>query len=128
MTAKLRITYAVSFVLLLFIEISIALWVRDDFVRPYMGDVLVTVLLCCLVRILFVRKPRLLPVYVFIFSVLSEAAQYFDAVAWLGLADNRLLSTMMGRTFSWADLICYAVGCLLFFVFEKTAVRRIVFG
>ena len=43
---KQRITYAAIFAVLLLIEIGIGLFVHDDFLRPYVGDVLVTVLLC----------------------------------------------------------------------------------
>ncbi len=111
---KLRITYAILFGILLLTETLIALFVRDRFIRPYIGDVLVAVLLGCLCRILFPKGVKLLPLYVFLFAVAVEVAQYFDIVSLLGLADNRLLSTLVGRTFSHEDLFCYAVGCLLF--------------
>ncbi len=104
--------------MLLLTEILIALFVRDDFVRPYVGDVLVTVLICCFLRIFFPCGVKALPVYVFIFAAAVEVLQYFDVVKLLGLESNRLLSTIIGRTFSFADLICYAVGCLLFFIVE----------
>lgn len=75
MTKKLRTTYAVIFGVLLLTEIIIALFVHDNFVRPYIGDVLVTVLLCCLCRIVIPKGVPLLPLYVFIFAALVETAQ-----------------------------------------------------
>lgn len=114
MKHRLRGLYALLFCLLLAIEVCIALFVRDAFVRPYVGDVLVTLLLCCLVRTVFVERPRLLPLWVFLFAAAVEVGQYFDVVALLGLADSRFFSVLLGRTFSLADLVCYAVGCLLF--------------
>lgn len=119
MTKKLRTTYAVIFGVLLLTEIIIALFVHDNFVRPYIGDVLVTVLLCCLCRIVIPKGVPLLPLYVFIFAALVETAQYFDVVKLLSLENNAFISTIIGRTFSFIDLLCYAVGCLLFAATES---------
>lgn len=107
-----RILYGSIFCGLLAAEFCIALFVNDSFIRPYVGDVLVTFLLCCLCRVIIPCQVRLLPLFVFVFSALVEIGQYFDMVALLGLADNRLLSVLLGRTFSWLDLLCYAVGCI----------------
>ena len=41
---KRRGIYAIAFVLLLVTEVLIALFVRDRFIRPYGGDILVTVI------------------------------------------------------------------------------------
>lgn len=116
---KARLTYAALFSVILLFEVLIALFVRDDFVRPYVGDMLVTLLICCFVRIFFPTGVKLLPIYVFIFASAVEAGQYFDMVKLLGLENNTFLSVLLGRTFSLADIMCYAVGCLAFFGLEK---------
>jgi len=107
-----RLIYLLIFCGLLVTEIVIALFVNDAFVRPYVGDMLVTLLLCCLCRVILPDKVRLLPVYVFVFAAYVEIGQYFDLVALLGLTDNKIISIALGRTFSWMDLVCYAVGCV----------------
>ena len=48
---KKRIFYIISFLVIFCIEVFIALYVRDSFVRPYMGDALVVVLVYSFVRI-----------------------------------------------------------------------------
>ena len=106
-----RILYGSIFCGLLATEVCIALFVNDSFIRPYVGDMLVTLLLCCLCRVIIPNKVCLLPLYVFAFAACVEFSQYFDLVSLLGLGDNRFLSVLMGRTFSWLDLLCYAVGC-----------------
>jgi len=113
-----RLIYAAVFLLLLITEVIIALFVRDAFLRPYGGDILVTVLLCTLVRILFPKGIKLLPLYVFIFSVLVEFAQHINIVKLLGLSDIAFFRIIVGTSFSWIDIICYGAGCILFFVFE----------
>lgn len=121
---KQRITYAAVFVIIFLIELYIALYVHDDFVRPYIGDVFVTALICCFCRIFFPKGVKLLPLYVLIFSFLVEAAQYFNVVTLLGLQDNALACTIIGTSFSHIDLVCYAVGCLAFWVAEL-AIKRL---
>lgn len=119
-----RLTYLLIFFGLLAAEIVIALFVNDAFVRPYVGDMLATLLLCCLCRVIVPCKVRLLPVYVFIFAACVEFGQYFDLVALLGLADNRIISIALGRTFSWMDLVCYAIGCVAAFLIDQIVIRR----
>jgi len=123
MLQKRRILYAVLFGILLLTEIYIALYVRDAFVRPYVGDVLVTMLLGCLVRVLFPTGVRLLAVYTLAFATAVEFLQYIDIVKVLGWENSAFLSTIIGRSFSVWDLVCYAVGCLLFFGIEQLVER-----
>ena len=119
-----RLTYLLIFFGLLSTEIVIALFVNDAFIRPYVGDMLVTLLICCLCRLIIPANVSLLPVYVFIFAAVVEIGQYFDLVALLGLTDNRIISIALGRTFSWMDLVCYAVGCVAAFLVDKIIIRR----
>ena len=117
---RLRLGYGLAALLILVAEVLIALFVRDRFIRPYGGDILVTVLLCCLWRIVSPQKPKLMPLYVFLFALCVEIGQYFDFVTLLGLGDNRFFSILLGSTFSFADIICYGIGCILFTAIEYT--------
>lgn len=114
-----RAVYALSFFVILIIEILIALYVRDSFIRPYGGDILVTILICCFMRMIFPEKIPLLPVWVFLFAVFVEVLQYFDIVSLLGLGDIKFFVVLIGNSFSFADIICYAIGCMLFYLREK---------
>ena len=116
--------YLALFAGLLIAEILIALFVRDRFVRPYVGDALVTVLICALCRVISPQRPRLLALYVFLFAAAVEIGQYFDYAALLGLAESRFFSALLGRTFSFTDLICYAAGCVAFAAAELLARRK----
>lgn len=118
-----RAAYAVSFAVILVIEILIALFVRDSFIRPYGGDILVTILICCFVRMIFMEKIPLLPLWVFLFAVTVEVLQYFDIVSILGLGDIKFFVILIGNSFSFVDIICYAVGCVLFYLREKLNIK-----
>jgi len=119
MKKKLRITYLIIFLLILAAEIIIGLFVNDRFVRPYIGDVLVVMLICAFLRVFIPDKIKLLPLFTAAFATLVEVLQYFDFVSLLGLADNRFFSVVLGRTFDFKDIICYTVGGLLFFAAER---------
>lgn len=122
--SKNRLGYFVATVLLLGIEVLIALFVHDAFVRPYVGDILVVIVIYTFVRIFVPEKVRLLPVYVFLFAAVVEGLQAVHIVELMGLADNRFFSILVGSTFDVKDIICYAVGCVLLggyeFLYKKT--------
>ena len=88
-TIKPRLYYTAAFLVILALEVYIALFVRDSFIRPYGGDVLVTVLLCCFGRILFFDRIKLMPLWVLLFAVGVEVGQYFDFVTLMGLGNIR---------------------------------------
>lgn len=116
---KKRISYALIALGLLAVEVLIALFVHDKFIRPYIGDVLVTVLICTFLRIFIPKGVKLLPLYVFIFAASVEVMQYFNIVEVLGLADNRFFSILIGSVFDVKDIVCYGVGCVAVYLAEK---------
>ena len=105
---KKRIFYIISFLVIFCIEVLIALYVRDNFVRPYIGDVLVVVLVYSFVRIFLPTGIPRMPFYVFLFQLVET----------LGIT-NRAAKIILGSTFDWKDIACYAVGCVLIFLFER---------
>lgn len=121
---KRRIGYAAATVLLIVTEVMIALYVHDDFVRPYVGDMLVVIAVYCAVRIVIPVKCKLLPLYVFIFAGGVELLQYFDLVGELGLENNVFLKTLLGSVFDVKDIACYAVGCIALGIYEVIIRRR----
>lgn len=123
MRTKIRLCYTAAFLLLLITEVCIALFVHDRIVRPYIGDVLVTVLICCFCRIFVPEGWPWLPAAVFLFAVAVEVGQYFDIVSLLGLAHIRFFRILIGTSFSCIDLFCYLAGCVLFMLCERLSGR-----
>lgn len=115
---KLRLAYAVSALLLIIIETLIALFVHDNFVRPYLGDALVVIAVYCAIRIIVPTGCKLLPLFVFIFAACVEVLQYFDIVALLGFENNLFMKTLIGSSFDVKDIACYAAGCCVLAVYE----------
>jgi hypothetical protein len=115
MTPKFRFSLRafLLFAALLGVEVLIALFVRDGWIRGFLGDVLVVAVLFYLLRSFVPVKPLPLALGVFLFACAVEVAQAFDFVTRLGFEDNRLVRTALGSTFDVLDLPAYALGALL---------------
>lgn len=120
-----RLCYVITTLVLLVIEVLIALFVHDNFVRPYIGDVLVVIVIYTFVRIFIPEKCRLLPLWIFVFAVFVEVLQLFGIVRLLGLSNNRFMSVLIGGTFDWKDVACYAVGCGVLALYEGFLTKRL---
>ena len=114
-----RIFYLTATLILLIIEVLIALYVHDNFIRPYVGDAIVVIVIYTFVRIFVPEKCILLPLYVFLFAVVVEILQGIHIVNILGVADNRFLRTLIGDSFDIKDILCYGVGCILLWLYES---------
>lgn len=124
---KKRFHNFLLFIFLLAIEVLIALYVHDTFVRPYLGDVLVVVVLYFFVRIWLPESPAQsgwLPGIIFLFAAAVEALQYFHLVEILGVENNPFLRTVLGATFDIKDIVCYGAGCVLLWICERTFCKR----
>ena len=102
--------YLVAFIALFLIEMVIAIFVHDDFVRPLVGDILVVVLIYCLLRSFWKIPPTRLCLEILIFAYGIEIGQYFHLADVLGLGNNVLARIVIGSTFDWKDLGAYAIG------------------
>lgn len=106
-------------IILFIIEVLIALYVRDNFVRPYVGDYLVVMLIYCAVRT-FIKAPVIkIAIGVLLFSYLIEVLQYFRLVDILGLQDNSLAKTIIGYGFEWKDILAYTLGIVTVLILER---------
>lgn len=105
-------------ILLFIVEVLIAMYVRG-FVRNYVGDVLVVILIYSFFRSFYRGMQYKLPVYVFLFALLIEIGQACHLVERLSLAPGSVMSIVIGTSFSWWDIVCYAVGGAVCFLFES---------
>ncbi|WP_295337661.1 DUF2809 domain-containing protein [Flavobacterium sp.] len=112
-------TYFLLTVLLFLIEVSIALFVNDNFIRPYFGDVLVVILIYCFLKSFFKWSVLNTCIAVLLFAFSVETLQYFTIVEKLQLQDNGLAKTVIGTSFAWEDILAYSVGTAMVIVAEK---------
>ncbi len=104
---------------LLGVEISIALYVNDRFVRPYVGDFLVVILIYYFAKA-FVAAPfwRLFWAVLF-FAYFVELAQYLQLLRFLGWQNSPVARVVMGVAFEWGDMLAYTLGMLAVAAFER---------
>jgi hypothetical protein len=105
--------YALAATFVLLIEVAIALWVRDDFVRPYVGDVLAVILVYLALRA--VSTLRIVPAALIALAVgiSVEIGQAADLLGILGLSHHRIAAVVLGTSFSIGDLFCYGAGAAI---------------
>jgi len=112
-----RLFYGIAFAVLVIIEFIIGIFVHDGFIRPYLGDIIVVIAIYAFVRIIIPEKYVLLPLIIFVFSVIVELLQGIHIVDIIGI-QNHLLRVLIGTSFDWKDILCYAVGCLILGIYE----------
>lgn len=111
--------YFLSAVVLFIIEVLIALYVRDSFIRPYFGDFLVVILIYCFLKSFWNEKVLIVGMLTLLFSFAIEIGQYFNLVKLLGLEHSELARVVIGTGFAWGDMLAYTLGIVFVFVCEK---------
>lgn len=106
-------------VILFVIEICIAIFVNDAFVRPFLGDVIVVWFVYYFIRSFIAIKPIYIAVFTLLFSFAVEIGQYFKLIEILGLQEYKWARIVIGTSFSWWDMLCYFVGFLILFLMDK---------
>lgn len=107
---KINPTYLFLFLLLLLVEVLIALFVHDHFIRPYVGDFLVVILIFCFVKSFLNTAVLPTAIGVLLFAYGVEALQYFRIVELLGLQHSRATRIIIGSAFEWLDMLAYTAG------------------
>ena len=118
--------YFLATVFIFLLEVLIATAFKDIFfIRAYLGDVIVMMLIYTFIRSFFSIQSDVKLIFgILIFSFLVEFAQYFNIAEKLGFRPGSILYIVVGNSFSWLDMLCYAIGCLLLFLFVKTTGRQ----
>ena len=104
--------------------VAIALWVRDGFVRPFLGDLLVVVWLHALARSVLGLSPTLTALGALLLAYAVEFAQYFGLIHILGLEHHRAARVILGATFDPLDLVAYTLGWGVVMAAEWWLARR----
>ena len=114
-----RKNYFLLTIILLFVEICIAVFINDRFIRPYLGDFLVVILLYCFVRSFFNISILLAAVIVLVFAFGIELLQYLNFVKVIGLQHSKIANTVLGHSFAWMDILAYVLGIFFVLVCER---------
>ena len=121
---KERRAYLIAAMILFAIEVCIALFVHDNFIRPYIGDVLAVAFVYTALRAATPLKliPALAATLAIAFTIeIAQALNFLDAV---GLRDNIIARTILGGVFDRSDLIAYTAGAAIIVAIEQIRPHR----
>lgn len=117
--------YILLTLLLLAIEIAIAVFVHDQFIRPFFGDFLAVIFVYCGLRIFKqnILKTALMSLFIAYFI---EILQYFKFIEITGLIKYKVLAILIGNSFSWLDILAYSLGFVFILLIENFEILRIL--
>lgn len=104
--------YFLLFMILLVVEIFIAVFVQDKFVRPYLGDFLAVILVYVFFKSFTDCSVYAAAIFSLLFAYFLEILQFFQIIKNLGLEEYRILSIIIGNHFEWSDMIAYTLGII----------------
>jgi hypothetical protein len=116
--------YFYATILLFLIEVFIGVFVHDSFIRPFVGDILVVILIYCLLKSFWKIRPNVAIAGVFIFACMVEGLQYLNIVDKLGIRQYKLLVIILGSSFDWGDILAYALGSAIVLWYEDSFHRK----
>jgi Protein of unknown function (DUF2809) len=118
--------YFILTLVLFFIEVIIGVFVHDKIIRPFIGDLLVVILIYCFVKSFFKISVIKAAVFVLLFSYTVEILQYFKFVKYLGLQHSRFAQIIFGNSFSWIDMLMYTIGFAIILIAENVLSKKLV--
>lgn len=113
-----KIKYFIGFIITLLIEVIIALCIKNNIIRNYIGDVLVIICIYFLAKTIFENKLKNIAIYILILGILVEILQYFNITQYIA-GNSKALKIILGSTFDIKDIICYIIGYCIIKLCEK---------
>lgn len=111
--------YFILAVLLFLLEVFIALFIHDRFIRPYVGDLLVVIMLYCTLKAFFKIRVLVAAVIVLLFALLIEFLQYIKIPDLISVKKDTITSIALGSHFDWVDIFFYTLGMIIVILFEN---------
>ncbi len=115
---RFHVGYFLIAISLFLIEVLIAKYVTG-WVRSYLGDVLVIMLIYSVMLTVIELNKKLVVLLTLILAFAIEFSQYFEFAELLGFEKGSVAYIVLGNTFSLEDLVCYIVGGLLILIIER---------
>lgn len=123
---KLRVSppYLLVAAVIFLVEALIAAFVRDRWIRPFGGDLLVVILIHFFVRGTTTVSARAAALGAFGFACLVETGQWLQLAQHLGLEQHWIGRLFLGTTFHWGDVLVYGVGALCAWGLDRALTSR----
>ena len=116
---QFNLRYFLIFISIFILEVIIALFSKDNFIRPYFGDFLVIFLVYYFLLSFINADKNKIALSVLVFAFTIEIIQYFQVLSYFNLEKNRILRIVAGNTFSFEDLIIYTLAFFTIIFFNR---------
>lgn len=119
-----KFSYHYLFSGLLITEVLIAFFVRDEFIRPYFGDYLATIVVYTFVRAFFKLSVHRSLIFSVLFSYAVEFLQAVNLLAIIRQDKNKVVSVIAGNAFDWGDILAYTLAGVSILLFEQKITKH----
>jgi hypothetical protein len=120
---QFNIKYFLIFISIFIVEVIIAVFIKDNFIRPYFGDYLVIFLVYYFLLSFINADKNKIALGVLVFAFTVEIIQYFQVLSYFNLEKNRILRIVAGNTFSFEDLFIYTLAYLTIIFFNRYSTK-----
>jgi len=100
----------ILFSIILVIEVIIAIFFRDRWIRPLLGDMLAVMAIAYFIHAFFAIMLQKIAIGTLIFACFIELLQLVKIIDILGWRDSQLAHLTVGSTFDWRDLVAHTIG------------------
>ncbi len=122
---KRRPVYLLLMLICLALCVLIVLRFSNDlFIRGWVGDFIVVVLIYFFVKSIIDIKSFRLAIATLVFSYLTEFFQYLSLVKQIGLEQSRIAQIIVGTTFDFNDLVAYTIGVVCVYLLDITLIKK----
>ena len=119
-----RAIYFLIFLFLLGLEIAIATYLKTGFIRAYLGDLLVVILLYCLLMSILKPSVKRGLILTLAIAFAIELLQLIDLTRFFPQEYKQLATLVLGSHFSWLDLLMYVLGIVVAGITELVLQKR----
>jgi len=119
-----RAIYFLIFLFLLGVEIAIATYLKTGFIRAYLGDLLVVILLYCLLMSTLKPSVKRGLILTLAIAFAIELLQLINLTRFFPQEYKQLATLVLGSHFSWLDLLMYVLGIVVAGITELVLHKR----
>ena len=118
MSLHFNLKYFIASIVLFLVELTIAILHFNAFIRGFLGDVLVILLMYSFLKIFIKNNILKTAIFVLAFAYFVEFLQFFR-LAELFHIKSKILLIIVGSVFDLWDLVAYSLGFLFILLIEK---------
>ena len=109
----------IIFLILFIIEVIIALYIKQHFIRHVFGDYLCVIMLFYFIQSFIKMESIYVAITVLLIAYSVEFLQLTPLLTYLNDEENSFIRIILGTTFSITDLIAYTLGVVTVYLIDK---------